>query len=551
MALPALLQNVKSRSQFLTVLRSVDADQNGALNKAETESLSLSAEHPSQFYDAASKYHTVELSLHEVAGMMHQSGLPLNTLFSDGKVDQLKRIENRTPSLFFPIHPEAVNEWLEKGPDTGQIRSVMLTIAELLTWSDTNGPEENEFYKHYVDHLSPKALYHLLWAGSDDLWGQVWDRVTARFESLPNVPEVIQAADPTHNLLPGFFLKMVAYGHSGFYLQRHKDLMYGAVMNVVRNSSHYFIPKYLPALEALAASAKETADQLGAALLSAYQERGETDHGRVYHFLLWSLRKYWRTPAVKEVAKDPLDMQIPPIPERWLADGMLQAVVIFAYDQKAHWDQMIHTYQKLGFSVTHLPENPAVTQEVALKKRVSGITLRLDVVYAPKQQFNMASIFSRPDVDILSVRAHHSTAQDYLNLCTNCGMQSKLVLNGGCDGVSSLDDLMALYKGNFFIADKNRGKGHDNNLVLYHVMRALAAGVADWGALSRSVQASVPARQWGIMFPNDDLFKFYYVLHTPMVRFLKQIPYNPLADTRGWAAEADTKTQPKITNTPR
>lgn len=137
---------------------------------------------------------------------------------------------------------------------------------------------------------------------------------------------------------------------------------------------------------------------------------------------------------------------------------------------------------------------------MVLEKTVNGVVLRLDVIYAPNERDDFENDFHfsqvmRSRADIVSVRT---------------------------------------YRGNFFIADKDVGKGHDNSLVLYHVMRAIAGGATDWEQVHRQVKAHVPVDKWELLLPDADLMKFYYTLDKRAY-----LPYveDPMANDSSWGSK--------------
>lgn len=545
MPLPGSLQSVKSPSQLLTVVAAADADQNGCLDAAETQSLFAPQDQsePGAFFSRANKNMTTHLELYEIAAMMHHSGPPLNKLFSTAVVDDLKRITNKSLHIS-PLHPEVVNEWVGGEQSGAQLRASMIETAELLSWSFADNPGGNEFSKQFIDQLTPSALFLLLAVAGSDLWSPLFTRAAERLESTPDLQDVIKTVDPSGDLLSEFFLQMVAYGRSRNYLTRIKEPIYAAVTRVAHSQDAYLIPRILPALEVLAAFDRATADELGDALLGYYNE-GSTGKAGI-QFLLWSLRKYWRFPEVKKVALAQKELVTPPVPESWLADGELWAVVVFTDDQKAHRDLLIRMFQQQGFALTRRNGDTTIKERAVLEKTVDGILLGLEVLYGPKVSSHFESSFQfanlvRGRADIISIRAHHSSALHYLSQCRFCAHAGKLIFNGGCTGVDSVPELMSAYRGNFFIADKNTGRGHDNNLALYHVMRAIARGATDWGQVHRSVKAHVPLRQMGLLLPDDDLLKYYYALDAPV--FLPQVQ-DPFADSSTWVLGGNDKEPP-------
>lgn len=551
MTLPASLQSIRSLPQFLNWVGSVDVNHDGYLQLSEAQLFSKD-----WFYDADTD-HNNRLQLSEIAETMRHSGPPLNKLFSTDVVQSFQDLQSPKsgqPLTPTPLRAAWVNEWVNAEEHAGDLKARLVAAARVLNWMGDEGCDGKLFFRDYMNELSPESLYLLLAMAGSDLAPPLFAQVAERLEATPELKNVIEAADSQKALLPDFFLKMVARGRSRNYLSRIKDLIFAAVTQAVHSKDVYLVPTLLPALKALATFSRETADQLGDTLLRSYDETGDRRLKMGFQFLLWSLRKYLRSPEVKKVALDPTTLLTPPGPDAWLADGVLWAAVVFDSDQKLHRDRLVKMLRQEGFSLTHLIGDETVKEKVQLEKVVNGVTLRVSVMYAPIERYGSEEGFSffrlvRSRADIVSMRAHHSSALYYLKQCRNgCEMANKLVFNGGCEGAGNVPELMRAYRGNLFVADKDIGRGHDNSLVLYHMMRAIAGGATDWGQVHRQVKAHVPVDQWGLLLPDDDLLKFYYTLDAPVYLPIVQ---DPLADQSTWvlfknSAEPTQKPKGKI-----
>jgi hypothetical protein len=364
--------------------------------------------------------------------------------------------------------------------------------------------------------LEPLSLYRMIsLAGSDrflytSTFRMLFDRIKAK-PGMPFIPWAL-GEDPGHKYLTQFVLNLSGFNLLGSIFHQSPDVLSKKVMELLQVKGNDDLIRNVSLLQGVVGDVLKNPElkshraPMEKHLLGLYQGEKDSRRKTAIGFLLKLHQEFLKDPKAHEITEKLPPILSPKVPAKWLQDKTLRGKFYFYKDERYHFELIQKMYAEpktgFGFSIVKGKEKDTVT----MRKHVNGIALEVVVT---QNNSDVGKRIQEPDYDIIAHRGHSPHLEETFSGDGDYRGREKLLYAGSCGSFRSISGLMEHYQGNYFIADKDVGRGRHSNLVLYYLMEGIASGKKDWNEVESYVQKKSGLRDIGLIFPNHPSLLLY------------------------------------------